>query len=181
MNHVKVKKVLFVNTICNTEDACKQILAHRAEEFDGDLGVNVQISNYSPMFEIFVASIDLGLYKEVMGMIRGEYFFDKTHLLDLIVWDKVWEVEKQERQVSVLLEKNLQLYDEEVGEDGYLILMFLADMGYRYIHTVETIANLVSGCSMLKTHNYRLKGTVGNKTCISCDLSDVEDVNHLVL
>ena len=107
MNHVKVKKVLFVNTICNKEDACKQILAHRAEEFNGDLGVNVQISNYSPMFEIFVASIDLGLYKEVMGMIRGEYFFDKTHLLDLIVWEKVWEVEKQERQVSVLLEKKL--------------------------------------------------------------------------
>ena len=85
MNHVKVKKVLFVNTICNKKDACKHILAHRTEEFNGDLGVNVQISNYSPMFEIFVASIDLGLYKAVMGMIRGEYFFDITHLLDISV------------------------------------------------------------------------------------------------
>ena len=39
------------------------------------------------MFKIFVASIDLGLEKEVMGMILGEYLFDKPTWKTL-VWDK---------------------------------------------------------------------------------------------
>ena len=47
----------------------------------------------------------------------------------------------------------------------------------RYTH-IGNNGKLGLECCMLKTHNYRLKGTVGSITCLLCA---VEDVNHLVL
>ena len=42
------------------------------------------------------------------------------------------------------------------------------------------MAKLVSGCKTLKTHNNRLKGTMGNINILG-NLGDAADVNHLVL
>ena len=76
---VTCASVLCVRTLCilHEEDVCKHTLVHRANEFNDDLEVSVQNINYSPMFEIFKASIDLGLYKKVMGMISCELFSGK--------------------------------------------------------------------------------------------------------
>ena len=72
-------------------------------------------------------------------------------------------------RVSAFGKTHTALYNEVEGEVLHLICWSLADMEYTEMHTAETMAKLVSGFSIIKTHGYWLKGTVGCKNCILCD------------
>ena len=108
--YIKAKKVLFVRSICimNDQEICKDVFISRANTFNDNIASGSDNCNFSPVFSILNACIDLGLYNEAMGLILGDRWYDKNTWKNM-VWVNVWRYDRKSWKTEVMLNPRAML------------------------------------------------------------------------
>ena len=180
---VEVKKLLFLFTIIMLDDGnpIKTAFLQRSsfffehtEECD---------DNYfrSPTFDLLQTAQTFGLLERVRNTILTGINVTKQVWKSLI-WKRAWDLEKTFWSIQIKSHESLSVLDRVCHSPRYLVWWELSDMFPDQMGICEIMAKLLCRCSILKSDDVRLKSlTQSNRWCDRCDLSNVEDVRHLVL
>ena len=178
--YILMMKLMFVYSIISMEDdtSLRQILKERSIDFDNNLERGMMNNLRSPTFEILKASVNLGLYEDVMNMIHRNHTRSKFEWKK-VVMKKAWQMEDRFWTHQNFAFKMKNLLVKTVKHAWYLTWWFLSDICPQKINICDDLARIVCGVSKLKCVYKKLP--FGSRLCELCDNFAEENIVHLTM
>ena len=125
--------------------------------------------------------MEVGIFDTCMNMIENGHYFSKE-MWRRLVWRSVWSREDDDVHISYTqLAVRPSMFDV-IEKPYYLSWWIMSDNYHKMTGICEKMVALVCGCSMLKSHDLKLKrSSYWSRCCNRCDLSVVEDPWHIVM
>ena len=181
--YVQVKKLLFLRTITIMKDEClyKKILQAGAARYNLDRNKGMRNENDSPIFDLLNVCREVGIFDTCMNTIENGHYFSKEMWRSL-VWSAVWSREDNDVHISYTqLAVRPRMFDV-IDKPYYLSWWIMSDNFHKMTGICEKMAALVCGCSMLKSHDLKLKRkSHWSRCCSRCNLSAIEDPWHIIM
>ena len=177
------KKMMFLRNILAGEQNSiyKQVAIKRFHDFNNDIEAGCRNIYDSPIYDMLRVSMVMGLYEQVRNMIVAGHMYGKP-IWRKIVWDRVWDIEKQDWELRVMHFRSTKLLNDVIGNPGYLPWWQIADSTPENMPMCEMMAQIVCRASKLKSDLGELsQGTLMDRACHTCDNATEESIFHLVM
>ena len=182
--YIMIKKLLFVMTILKMDNTnvIRSIFELRLDAYFNDIEFGKQNPHKSPTFEALNACLKLTLLETVRLMTKGETpLLGKKRWSD-IIWERAWRLDDAFYRSITPLNPECNLVSNVLGCSRYMFWWSHSDSHPYDIKMCESMARIVCRSSLLKSDDYRLKGSFfSNRTCTMCDMFVLEDIRHLVM
>ena len=181
--YVQVRKLLFIRSIMilDNEAISKRVFCLCATRAFNSLHNDAQVTCPSIARDLLKVARLFGLLSDVMDMVNGDHFYPKL-LWKNKVLNRAWALEDVYWRIEIQSRRSLDLLRRIDSGCRYLSWWFLSDTHPAMMYMCENLSNIVCHASLLKTYDVRLKRlTLAAKFCKLCNLSAIDDANHLVM
>ena len=178
-----IKKLMFVQTILQMDEDnyIRKIFKERALTFNDNIRRGVNNEFRSPIFDMLKVSINFGVYEQIMRQLFMQNMVGKMEWKKCI-WKKAWELEDSFWDRQIFLQKKCQFLVKTVQHPRYLTWWYLSDLYPNLMYQCEDMAKLVCNASKLKADDVNFRhSTYYMRTCIECNMSVIENVEHIVM
>ena len=181
--YVEVKKLLFLYSVFLLDDDCpvKIVFMERALFFFEHYEQCSDNQFRSPTFDLLCTAHKFGILDRVENMVISGLIVSKK-CWSMLIWNRAWDLERIHWAIQIRSHESLMIIEHVCHTPRYLVWWELSDIFPDKMGICEIMAKLVCRCSMLKSDDLRLKNlTASNRWCELCEMSEVEDVRHLIL
>ena len=135
----------------------------------------------SPTFDLLCTAHKFGILDRVENMVISGLIVSRK-CWSMLIWNRAWDLERIHWAIQIRSHESLMIIERVCHTPRYLVWWELSDIFPDKMGTCEIMAKLVCRCSMLESDDLRLKNlTASNRWCELCEMSEVEDVRHLIL
>ena len=135
----------------------------------------------SPVFDILKVALVFGLVDDIMHMIAGTRFYEKSEWKNK-VWSLAWGIEDTDWRLKISHFKSIKALHEVSGEVRYSVWWSLSDDHPEKVKQYEDLVRIICGASRLKCDDPRLRNALRvEKMCEACSEYAIEDAKHVIL
>ena len=136
---------------------------------------------FTKISKLFKVSINFGVYEHIMRQLFMQNMVSKMEWKRCI-WKKAWDLEDSFWDRQIFLQKKCQFLVKTVQHPRYLTWWYLSDLHPDLMYQCEDMAKLVCNASKLKADDVNFRhSTYYMRTCIECNMSVIENVEHIVM
>ena len=180
---IEVKKLLFARSILmlKEEEPSRRIFCTRVQEYLENPEEGKENVRGSIVFDLLNVADIFGFMNEIVNMAQAGHFWSKRVWREK-VWKRAWALDDCYWRIQSRLHRSLDILSNICTGPNYTVWWQMADNNRMLLRCCETMMKIITHASLLRSDDVRLKGAPpAARFCILCDLSELDDVGHMVM